>query len=101
MTKAAGQGAHRGRQTEAIPQVTVKDRTRAGKALRDKVPRTAQAKWEMWTGRRDAAEQIGAATRGLLAELLPIRYMRMRASPFAFFRGSAAMMAGDLAHTPV
>lgn len=101
MTKAAGRGARRGRQTEAIPQVTVKDRTRAGKALRDKVPRTAQAKWETWTGRRDAVEQIRAATRGLLAELLPIRYVRMRASPFAFFRGSAAMMAGDLAHTPV
>jgi len=33
-------------------------------------------------------------------ELLPIRYARMAASPFAFFRGSAAIMAGDLADTP-
>ena len=33
-------------------------------------------------------------------ELLPIRYARMAASPFAFFRGSAAIMAGDLAETP-
>lgn len=35
-----------------------------------------------------------------LAELIPIRYGRMAASPFAFFRGAAAVMAGDLAQTP-
>ena len=35
-----------------------------------------------------------------LAELIPIRYGRMLASPFAFFRGSAALMADDLSRTP-
>ena len=38
--------------------------------------------------------------RGRLPDLLPIRYARMRASPFAFFRGAAALMAADLATTP-
>ena len=39
-----------------------------------------------------------AASR--LAELVPIRYGRMLASPFTFFRGAAAVMAADLAETP-
>jgi uncharacterized protein (DUF2252 family) len=32
---------------------------------------------------------------------VPIRYGRMMQSPFAFYRGAAAIMAADLAHTPV
>jgi uncharacterized protein (DUF2252 family) len=39
--------------------------------------------------------------RHRIASLLPIRYDRMRASPFAFFRGGAAIMAADLADTPM
>ena len=39
--------------------------------------------------------------RHRIASLLPIRYDRMRASPFAFFRGAAAIMAADLADTPI
>ena len=35
-----------------------------------------------------------------IAELLPIRYARMKADPFAFLRGAAAIMAGDLASGP-
>lgn len=33
-------------------------------------------------------------------ELVPIRYGRMTESPFRFYRGAAAIMAGDLADTP-
>jgi uncharacterized protein (DUF2252 family) len=33
-------------------------------------------------------------------DLIPIRYGRMMASPFSYFRGAAAPMAWDLAHTP-
>lgn len=39
--------------------------------------------------------------RSRVAELVPVRYGRMLASPFAFFRGGAAIMAADLARTPV
>ena len=39
-----------------------------------------------------------AATR--VPELVPIRYGRMLTSPFAFYRGAAAVMAADLADTP-
>ena len=38
--------------------------------------------------------------RGRIQSLLPVRYGRMRADPFAFLRGAAAIMAADLAHTP-
>ena len=40
------------------------------------------------------------SSKGRLEDLLPIRYGRMMASPFAFYRGAAAIMASDLAHTP-
>ena len=40
------------------------------------------------------------SNEGRLPELVPIRHGRMVQSPFAFFRGSAALMAADLAHTP-
>ncbi len=51
-------------------------------------------------GRRDPVDILVESGRHRIASLLPIRYDRMRASPFAFFRGAAAIMAADLADTP-
>jgi len=72
----------------------------AGKALREKVPRTLHAKWVPSANRPDPIELLKNSDRGRLAELLPIRYARMRRSPFGFFRGAAAVMAFDLSRTP-
>ena len=72
----------------------------AGKALRESVPRTSHAKWVCPADRSDPIELLKNADRGRLPELLPIRYGRMRQSPFAFFRGAGAVMAADLAGTP-
>src|SRR5579872_2741412 len=72
----------------------------AGKALRERVPRTSHAKWATFASRPDPIEVLKHSDRGRLAELLPVRYGRMRQSPFTFFRGSAALMALDLAKTP-
>jgi uncharacterized protein (DUF2252 family) len=44
---------------------------------------------------------LAAQDTGRVPELLPIRYARMALSPFTFFRGAAAVMAADLAATPV
>jgi uncharacterized protein (DUF2252 family) len=85
----------------ARPGLTVNERLSAGKALRVKVPRTSHAKWAGASGRRDPIALLRASDRGKLPELLPIRYGRMCASPFAFYRGAAALMARDLAGTPV
>jgi len=79
---------------------SIQARMSAGKALRKKVSRSSHAKWTPPAGRPDPIEVLRQSDRGRLPELLPIRYARMRQSPFAFFRGSAAVMAWDLSKTP-
>ncbi|MCX2970890.1 MULTISPECIES: DUF2252 domain-containing protein [Streptomyces] len=77
---------------------------RAGKALRERVPRAAHATLgeRVRAGRRpDAVTAVEESSRGRVAELTPIRVGRMAASPFAFLRGAAGLMAHDLAATPV
>jgi uncharacterized protein (DUF2252 family) len=50
--------------------------------------------------RRDPIEVLVASNEGRMPELVPIRFGRMLQSPFTFYRGSAAIMAADLASTP-
>ena len=83
------------------PGPTTKDRLAAGKKLREKVPRSSHSQWTAPRNRADPIELLKESDRGRLPALLPIRYARMRESPFAFFRGAAALMAADLASTPV
>jgi uncharacterized protein (DUF2252 family) len=71
-----------------------------GRSLRDRVPRSAHAPWKPAPNRPDPIQLLKHADRGRLEALLPIRYGRMRQSPFRFFRGSAALMAADLASSP-
>ena len=78
----------------------VKDRLGAGKALRKKTTRAAHGDWAPAANRADFVELLKDVDRGRLPELLPIRYARMRQSPFRFFRGADAVMAADLAVTP-
>ena len=79
---------------------TVAERRAEGKALRDDVPREAHGGWKPPKDRRNPVEILLASNEGRLPELVPIRHGRMVSSPFAFFRGSAALMAADLSHTP-
>jgi len=72
----------------------------AGKRLRDKVSRASHGSWRRPAGRADPIATLHAADATRLPELVPIRYGRMLASPFTFYRGSAAVMAADLAATP-
>jgi uncharacterized protein (DUF2252 family) len=71
-----------------------------GKALRNKVPRAAHAEWKRAGHRGDPLAILHKSDAGRLQDLVPIRYGRMLESPFAFYRGSAAVMASDLATTP-
>ena len=75
------------------------DQTAAGKSARERVPRASHAKLKLQT-RRDPIGILQQSDDGRLPDLVPIRYGRMLQSPFAFFRGAAAIMAADLAHTP-
>jgi uncharacterized protein (DUF2252 family) len=78
-----------------------KDGTAIGKALREKVPRSSHGKWKPVLHRPDPVALLGAADEGRLPALVPLRYERMLASPFAFLRGAAGIMAADLSETPV
>jgi uncharacterized protein (DUF2252 family) len=93
------------RKTAARPKTTpssmpTADRRARGKALRDRVARDAHATWRAPAGRADPIAILHAADATRQPELVPLRYGRMLQSPFTFYRGSAAVMAADLAHTP-
>lgn len=75
------------------------DRLEAGLALRDRVPRRSHADWLQPAKHRDPITILEKSNKGRLPELVPIRYGRMLHSPFTFLRGSAALMAHDLAST--
>jgi uncharacterized protein (DUF2252 family) len=72
-----------------------------GKALRVATPRGIHAGWKAAADRPDPIELIVASNAGRQSDLVPIRMSRMASSVFGFFRGSAAVMAWDLARTPV
>jgi uncharacterized protein (DUF2252 family) len=71
-----------------------------GRALRPLAPRSSHAQWAPPPDRPDPVATLEEQARSRVADLIPIRYGRMIASPFAYFRGAAAPMAWDLAHTP-
>ena len=73
------------------------NRIEAGRLLREKVSRTSHANWDKPDDSRDPISILEASNQGRVQELVPIRYGRMLASPFTFLRGSAALMAYDLA----
>jgi uncharacterized protein (DUF2252 family) len=76
------------------------ERLAAGRALRETLPRTSHAVWKAPAGRRDPIDILEESNHDRLSELVPIRFGRMLRSPFAFLRGSAGLMAYDLATTP-
>src|SRR5215831_1878662 len=74
------------------------ERLAAGNAIRDRVPRKNQGAWRL--AARDPIQILKRSNAGRVQDLVPIRYGRMLRSPFTFFRGSAGLMAYDLAKTP-
>lgn len=92
-------------EAENIALISVDNRSRAdrkaeGKAMRLAVPLESHAVWQAPPNRRDSIELLIESSEGRVPELLPIRYGRMLQSPFTFYRGSAALMAYDLANLP-
>src|ERR1051325_9337692 len=74
------------------------EREAFGRRLRERVRRVDLNVWV--TGERDVLARLRANEDGRLREVLPYRHGRMAASPFAFLRGGAAIMAPDLASLP-
>ena len=79
---------------------SVDERIAAGKELRSQCSRKAQAAWNPPADRADPVDLLIENSQGRIRRLIPIRYGRMAADPFAFYRGAAAIMAYDLSHTP-
>jgi uncharacterized protein (DUF2252 family) len=84
----------------SIAAVSLPDRIAAGKALRARVPLEDHAKFQPSKKRADPVDILEKQAETRLPVLVPIRYARMLASPFAFLRGSAAVMSADLSRTP-
>jgi uncharacterized protein (DUF2252 family) len=76
-------------------------RRRDGKRLRLAVPRESHAEWKPGKNRSDPLKLLAASNKGRQAHLVPLRMGRMAASPFAFLRGSACVMAADLSTLPI
>jgi uncharacterized protein (DUF2252 family) len=83
-------------QFQTIPP-SIDERIAAGKALREKCPRNNLGDYAPAANRTDPISILEMQGKTRLQELVPIRYARMLASPFAFLRGGAAIMAADLA----
>ncbi len=89
-------------QTDAQTRIalSVADRVAIGKAARARVPRSSHAAYEPAASRRDPVAELEIQAQTRIPELASVRYGRMLVSPFTFYRGAAAIMAGDLAWLP-
>ena len=95
--RRAGRGLLHAATSDPLRHPTPEQRAQRGRAGRTSAPRSSHGEFAVTSTRPDPVELLigQAATR--VPELVPIRHGRMVASPFAFFRGAAAVMAADLA----
>ncbi len=80
---------------------TIQELQERGRALREQVPRGSHGTWVPAPSRPDPIGLLQEQDKNRLQHLLPLKYCRMLKSHFSFMRGMAAMMAADLATTPV
>lgn len=80
---------------------TMEQRTAAGTAARDAVPLASHADWSASAERSDPIELLQSQNAIRVPWLVPLRHYRMSANVFAFYRGTAKIMAADLASSPV
>src|SRR6516165_1694384 len=78
----------------------LREERQAGAMLGHDVPRSSLGEWFPPSDRADPVGILNEHGKSRIPELLPIRYGRMCADPFAFLRGAAAVMVADLARTP-
>jgi uncharacterized protein (DUF2252 family) len=82
-------------------RLTPEQRIARGKAARRAASRSSHGAWEPAAARADPVALLARQDADRVPELVPVRHARMAASPFTFYRGAAALMAADLAGTPV
>ncbi|GJG95035.1 hypothetical protein CBA19C6_11120 [Cupriavidus pauculus] len=89
-----------GTKAPASAYLTADERAAKGRALRDTVPPSSQSGRTPAPEHRDPVTLLEQSNAGRMMELVPIRFGRMLASPFAFYRGAAAIMAAELRARP-
>lgn len=80
--------------------LTLAERASAGRGARAKVPRSVHGEWQPARDRADPVGLLEEQGSSRVQELVPLRYGRMLVDPFTFYRGSAYVMAADLASAP-
>ena len=93
----ADAGAYASLRRRSTPRA---ERYALGRGLRAQVPRSSLGEWSPPVGRPDVVQQIIESHQGRVDWLIPVRVARMIASPYGFLRGTAVVMAEDLAHLP-
>ena len=86
--------------TSKPPHPSREERRALGQSCRDKTSRVSQGAWDPKERKFDALKLLVESQRGRVGRLLPIKYTRMAASPFGYFRGAVPVMAADLAKLP-
>lgn len=88
-------------QNPSIPEpASTKEQQERGRSIREETPRSSHAAWAAGPDRPDPVALLEEQNSSRVPWLVPVRRARMVASPFAFYRGSARLMASDLATTP-
>jgi uncharacterized protein (DUF2252 family) len=84
-----------------VAHPSVDDRRAKGLEARDRAPLSSHTKWKPAADRPDPVALLEKQDATREPDLVPVRHGRMMVSPFTFYRGGAAIMAADLAVTPV
>jgi uncharacterized protein (DUF2252 family) len=98
--RGSGRAAKTARPRASGGWLSPAERAARGKAARAEVPRESHAGFEPGPQRKDPVSLLEQQARSRVPDLVPIRYGRMLASAFSYFRGAALPMAADLAATP-
>jgi uncharacterized protein (DUF2252 family) len=83
-----------------VPHLSVDERRAQGEEARDRTPPSSHAGWAAAADRPDPVGLLEEQNLTREPDLVPVRHGRMLASPFTFYRGTAKIMAADLAGTP-
>ena len=83
-----------------VEHPSIQERTAKGKVARAVLPREQHTEWTPGQRKLEPLDLLAEQAETRVPELVPIRYGRMAASPFAYYRGAALPMAADLATMP-
>jgi len=83
-----------------VPHLSREERVAKGKEARRRLPRERHAEWDGAQRQLQPLDLLAEQATTRVPQLVPIRYGRMAASPFAYYRGAALPMAADLATLP-